>query len=37
MDGGGTKNHYYPSKPGQSYRDLRGQAKCFARFHNSSN
>ena len=37
MDGGGAKNHYYTSKPGQSYCDLRCQAKCFARFHDSSN
>ena len=37
MNRGGAKNYHHPGKPGKGYRDLRCQAKSFARFHNSSN
>ena len=38
MDGERAKNwDYHSGKPGQGYCDRRCQAKCFARFHNSSN
>jgi len=37
MDGSGAKNYYHSGNPARVTGDLRCQAKCFARFHNSSN